>query len=321
MALLISIGHDGWYTDNALADELRALRPNADIRTLAAPGDLSQVTMLAVSHLDPDLPARLPNLALVQKLGAGVETIVAHPALAAHVQVARLKPLEPAREIAQYCLAYVLQGQRNIAAHAASQARAAWEPLAPKQNHKTPVGVLGLGHIGGQTAQLMRDLGFEVHGWSRSAKDIDGVRCHHGEAALEPMLALCDYVCAILPSTPETRGLINAKTLAAMKPGATFINAGRGDLVDEPALIKALDNGTPDADKPDTGKLGYAVLDVLCTEPLPASDPLWRHPNVTITPHVSGWHLGEALQDVAENYRRLEAGEALLHAVDRQRGY
>ena len=311
MALLINIGHDGWYTDNALADELRALAPEADIRTLSAPGDLSEVTMLAVSGLDADLPARLPNLALVQKLGAGVETIVAHPALAPHVQVARLKPLEPAREIAQYCLAYVLQGQRNIAAHAASQTRAAWEPLAPKQNHKTPVGVLGLGHIGGQTALLMRDLGFEVHGWSRSAKDIEGVQCHHGEAALEPMLALCDYVCAILPSTPETRGLINTQSLAAMKPGATFINAGRGDLVDEPALIKALDRG----------QLGHAVLDVLCTEPLPATDPLWQHPRITITPHVSGWHLGEALQDVAENYHRLGAGEALLHSVDRQRGY
>jgi glyoxylate/hydroxypyruvate reductase len=311
MALLISIGHDGWYTDTALAEELRALRPGADIRTLSAPGDLSQVTMLAVSRLDAGLPTRLPNLALVQKLGAGVETIVAHPALAPHVQVARLKPMEPAREIAQYCLAYVLQGQRNIAAHAAAQARAAWEPLAPKQNHKTRVGVLGLGHIGGQTAQLMRDLGFEVQGWSRSAKDIAGVQCHHGEATLAPLLAQCDYVCAILPSTPETRGLINSETLAAMKPGATIINAGRGDLIDEPALIKALESG----------QLGHAVLDVLCTEPLPATDPLWRQPGVTITPHVSGWHLGDALQDVVENYRRLEAGEALLHAVDRQRGY
>ncbi|MEP1330950.1 glyoxylate/hydroxypyruvate reductase A [Pseudophaeobacter sp.] len=311
MALLVNIGHDGWYRDTELADELRRIMPTVDIRTLANPGDLTEVTVLAVSKLDPDLPARLPNLALVQKLGAGVETIVAHPAIAPHVQVARLKPLEPAREIAEYCLAYVLQGQRNIAAHAASQARTAWEPLAPKQSHKTRVGVLGLGHIGGLTAALMRDLGFEVHGWSRSPKQIEGVRCHHGAEALEPMLNLCDYICAILPSTTETRRLINAQTLAAMKPGATFINAGRGDLVDETALIAALDQGRP----------GHAVLDVLCTEPLPAQDPLWQHPNVTITPHVSGWHLGNALEDVMENYRCLTAGEPLLHAVDRKRGY
>jgi glyoxylate/hydroxypyruvate reductase A len=168
-----------------------------------------------------------------------------------------------------------------------------------------------MGHIGGETAALMRDLGFEVHGWSRSAKDMEGVTCHHGAAALEPMLGICDYICAILPSTGETRGLINAQTLAAMKPGATFINAGRGDLVDEAALIANLDRG----------HLGHAVLDVFCTEPLPEQDPLWSHPQVTITPHISGWHLGEALQDVVENFRRLGAGEDLLHAVDRQRGY
>ncbi|WP_281954022.1 2-hydroxyacid dehydrogenase [Pseudophaeobacter arcticus] len=311
MALLVNIGHDGWYSDSELAAELRNLAPGADIRTLADPGDLADVTMLAVSGLASDLPAQLPNLALVQKLGAGVETIVAHPALAPHVQVTRLKPLEPAREIAQYCLAYVLQGQRNILAHAANQARASWEPLEPKQNHKTRVGVLGMGHIGGETATLMRDLGFEVHGWSRSAKEMQGVTCHHGAAALEPMLGICDYICAILPSTGETCGLINAQTLAEMKQGATFINAGRGDLVDEAALIADLDRG----------HLGHAVLDVFCTEPLPAQDPLWSHPQVTITPHVSGWHLGEALQDVVENFRRLSLGEDLLHAVDRQRGY
>lgn len=311
MALLVNIGHNGWYRDAELAAELRTLMPGADVRTLDAPGALEEVTMLAVSGLAADLPGQLPNLALVQKLGAGVETIVAHPALAPHVQVARLKPLEPAREIAQYCLAYVLQGQRNILAHAANQAQANWEAIEPKQNHKTRVAVLGLGHIGGETALLMRDLGFEVHGWSRSPKDFEGITCHHGAETLAPMLGLCDYICAILPSTAETRGLINAQTLAAMKPGATFINAGRGDLVDEAALIADLDRG----------HLGHAVLDVLCTEPLPASDPLWSHPQVTITPHVSGWHLGEALEDVMENYRRLSAGEDLLHAVDRQRGY
>ena len=311
MALLVNIGHDGWYRDRELAAELRNLAPGADIRTLEEPGDLAEITMLAVSGLADDLPPQLPNLALVQKLGAGVETIVAHPAIAPEVQVARLKPLEPAREIAQYCLAYVLHAQRNIAAHAESQARAAWEPLAPKQNHKTRVGVLGLGHIGNQTALLMRDLGFDVHGWSRSAKEIPGVTCHHGRATLIPMLGHCDYVCAILPSTAQTRALINAESLAAMKPGATLINAGRGDLVDEAALIAALDRGTP----------GRAVLDVLCREPLPASDPLWQHPKITITPHVSGWHLGDALGDVTENFRRLGAEEPLLHLVDRQRGY
>jgi glyoxylate/hydroxypyruvate reductase len=96
-----------------------------------------------------------------------------------------------------------------------------------------------------------------------------------------------------------------------MKPGSTLINAGRGDLIDQPALIGALN----------TGPLAHAVLDVLTTEPLPRQNPLWRHPAISITPHVSGWHLGDALKDVAENCRRLSAGHPLLHEVDRCRGY
>ncbi|MCB4457419.1 NAD(P)-dependent oxidoreductase [Leisingera sp. McT4-56] len=311
MAMLISIGHDGWYTEEQMAEQLQAMAPGADIRPISAPGNLDDITVLAVSALKGDLPAQLPNLKLVQKLGAGVDTIVAHPSLAPHVRVARLRPLEPAHEIAEFCLAYVLRDQRNMRAHAASQASSAWEPLAPRRPQETTVGILGLGHIGGMTARLMRDMRFRVLGWSRSPKEIEGVDCRHGAAALPQMLGECDYVCSILPSTPATRGLMNIETLAAMKPGAMLINAGRGDLVDEPALLAALDKGTP----------GHAVLDVVSKEPLPADNPLWAHPQVTITPHVSGWHLGDALKDVVENLRRLEAGEELLHEVDRQRGY
>ncbi|MEL0437170.1 2-hydroxyacid dehydrogenase [Phycobacter sp. K97] len=311
MALLISIGHGGWYSEEDLAAELRRLAPGADIRPASDPGNLDEITMLAVSNLRTDIAARLPNLQLVQKLGAGVETIVNHPTVAPHVRVTRLKPEEPAREIAEYCLAYVLREQRNLLHHAKAQSRAHWDPVEPKRTHLTTVGVLGLGHIGGLTARLMARLGFQVHGWSRTEKAIEGVTCHHGSDALPEMLGQCDYVCAILPSTPDTRGLMNAEMLAAMKPGAVLINAGRGDLIDEAALIAALDKGTP----------GHAVLDVLCTEPLPEDDPLWRHPAVTITPHVSGWHLGDALGDVVENLRRLTSGEALLHEVDRARGY
>lgn len=311
MALLIATGQTDWIPDEDLRDELRVLAPDTDIRTEADPGPLDDITMIAVSRLPTGLPARLPNLQLVQKLGAGVETIVAHPALPAHVRVTRLKPEAPAQEIAEYCLAYILRGQRNMAAHAEAQARCAWEPVAPRAAQDTTVGVLGLGHIGGRTAIMLRDHGFRVLGWSRSAKAIDGVDCRHGLDALYDVLGACDYVAAILPSTTETRGMINAETLARFKPGATFLNAGRGDLVDEAALLAALD----------TGPLTQAVLDVVSAEPLPPDNPLWNHPCVTITPHVSGWHLGDAMRDVVENYRRLTAGAHLLHEVDRARGY
>lgn len=311
MALLIDIGMDGWMQNSDLANQVRTHLPGADVRTRAEMGDPAEIRMLAVSSLAADLPGQLPNLELVQKLGAGVETIVAHPALPAHVRVTRLKPDAPAREIAEYCLAYILRAQRNMAAHEAAQARRDWAPIEPRYTPDTTVGVLGLGHIGGRTAGMLRDVGFRVLGWARSAKTIDGVEGRHGAQALAPMLAECDYVAAILPSTAATRGLFDAELLGAMKPGSILINAGRGDLIDANALMDALD----------TGPLGGAVLDVLPREPLPADNPLWTHPGVTITPHVSGWHLGDALKDVAENYRRLTDGAPLLHEVNRAEGY
>ena len=311
MALLIEIGMTGWMDDTDLADQVRSHLPGTDVRIRATLGDPADIRMLAVSSLAPDLPAQLPNLELVQRLGAGVETIVNHPALPPHVRVARLKSAAPAQEIAEFCLSYILRAQRNMAAHENAQARHAWEPVEPRFAPDTTVGVLGLGHIGGCTASLLRHLGFRVLGWSRSAKSIDGVECRHGADALAPLLGECDYVASILPSTTATRGLFDPAMLAAMKPGSILINAGRGDLIDEPALINCLD----------TGPLAGAVLDVLSTEPLPPDNPLWAHPHVTITPHVSGWHLGDALKDVAENYRRLIDGAPLLHEVDRARGY
>ncbi|MEM9549798.1 MAG: glyoxylate/hydroxypyruvate reductase A [Pseudomonadota bacterium] len=311
MALLIATGVTNWINDADIKAQLTAMSPGADIRTPDAMGNPDEIRMLAVASLRSDLPQQLPNLELVQKLGAGVETIVAHPALQPHVRVTRLKPDAPAYEIAEYCLAYVLRHQRNMDQHDRDQARANWAPVAPREASKTTVGVLGLGHIGGRTARLFRDLGFQVMGWSRSPHQMDGVTCLTGLDGLTRLLARSDYTIAILPSTDATRDLLDTQTLSGMKHGALLINAGRGDLIVEPDLIDALN----------TGPLAHAVLDVVRTEPLPPESPLWRHPNVTITPHVSGWHLGDALRDVVENFRRLTGGEPLLHEVDRKRGY
>ncbi|WP_171173504.1 glyoxylate/hydroxypyruvate reductase A [Ruegeria sp. HKCCD8929] len=311
MALLIDGGLSGWMTDAEIADQVRAQLPGADVRTPDTLGNADEITMVAVVTLRDGQPAKLPNLQLVQKLGAGVETIVKHPALPDHVRVARLKPDAPAREIAEWFLAYILRAHRNMPVHETEQAKSTWTPVEPRYTPDTVVGVLGLGHIGGRTARMLRDIGLQVKGWSRTPKEIDGVDCRHGYDSLPDLLGECDHVCAILPSTPETVGLFNADLLSSMKPGSQLLNAGRGDLIDETALMQALDAGTP----------GHAVLDVVSQEPLPADNPLWSHPRVTITPHVSGWHLGDALNDVAENYRRLTAGEPLLHEVDRARGY
>lgn len=311
MALLIDTGISGWISNAELRAQVLAYAPDADIRLRETLGNPDDIRMLAVSDLSDDLPGLLPNLELVQKLGAGVETIVAHPALPAHVRVTRLRPDASAREIAEYMLAHILRIQRNMDAHTANQVKSRWQAIQPRYAPDTVVGVLGLGHIGGRTARMLRDIGFQVKGWSRSAKTIDGIDCVHGSDTLAPMLSACDYVAAILPSTSQTTGLFDARLLSAMKPGSTLLNAGRGTLINEADLINCLN----------TGPIGHAVLDVTNTEPLPPESPLWLHPGITITPHISGWHLGDALKDVAENQRRLIANKPLLHEVDRAEGY
>ncbi len=311
MALLIDVQAPDWMTDEALRDFLRPLLPGVDIRCAPELGAASEIDMLACVKLAPGLARALPSLRLVQKLGAGVDAIVGDPELAPRVRVTRLRPETPAREIAEYCLACVLREQRNLRFHAERQDAGAWEVRPPRSAPETTVGVLGLGQIGGHTARAFAALGFRVLGWSRTPKAIEGVDCRHGAAALAALLGICDYAVSMLPSTAATRGLFDAGTLAAMKPGAWLINVGRGDLIVEADLLAALDSGD----------LGGAVLDVFREEPLPAAHPFWRHPKIAITPHVSGWRLTGGFEDVAENYRRLVEGRPLLHEVDRDAGY
>ena len=192
-----------------------------------------------------------------------------------------------------------------------NQSRWSWQASPPGQAQNTTVAVLGLGLIGSITAQRFIDNYFNVIGWSRTQKTLPGVDCYFGEDQFPAVLEAADYVVAILPSTPETRNLFNAETFALMNPQAVIVNCGRGDLINEADLVAALDSGM----------LATAILDVMQTEPLPVDSPMWQHSKIVLTPHVSGWHLGDAVNDIAENLRRLENGEPLLHLVDRKLGY
>lgn len=311
MALLISVKTVDWMAPDQVLAELRGLLPEADIRLASDPGRLEEIEMMVVDRLDPGEAGQFPELKLVQKLGAGVEKIVAQPDLPMHIRVTRLKPNAPAREMTEFALAYVLRDHRDLRFYEAEQAAGRWNKLEPREAPEVCVGILGLGHIGARIARSFAVLDFKVVGYSRSSKKLEGVTCQSGDSGLEAVLAESDYLIACLPSTSETRDLMDRRAFAAMKPGACFINVGRGDLVVEEDLLASLD----------ADHLGGAVLDVLRQEPPPAEHPFWRHPKVTLTPHVSGWHLTGGFAQVAENYRRLRSGEALINEVDRRLGY
>ncbi len=311
MALLIDIKLPDWMKDEELQQGLLKIYPQSDIRCAAEPGNLDEIEMIAVSTYHAGEALRYPNLKLVQKVGAGVNSILADQSLPEPVQVARVKSETPGQEIAEYSLACVLQEQRHLRVYSNNQSRWRWQALPPRQAEKTTVAVLGLGLIGSITAQRFVDNRFKVTGWSRTKKSLPGVECYFGEKQFSTLLKTADYVVSVLPSTPDTVNLFNDEVFALMKPGAVIINCGRGDLINEVDLIQALDNGL----------LGAAILDVMQIEPLPVNSPMWRHPKIVLTPHVSGWHLGNGIDDIAENLRRLDNGEALLHLVDRKRGY
>ena len=174
------------------------------------------------------------------------------------------------------------------------------------------VTILGLGALGRACAWALSDFGFDVAGWSRSEKDMRGVTCLAGEAGLHKALARAQILVLLLPLTGETENLLDAAALARLPKGAVILNPGRGALIDDDALLGALDSG----------HLAHATLDVFRTEPLPVAHPFWVHPRVTVTPHIASETRPEsASRVIVENIRRGEAGAPFMNLARRETGY
>ncbi|MAU51948.1 MAG: glyoxylate/hydroxypyruvate reductase A [Roseovarius sp.] len=245
----------------------------------------------------------------VLNLWAGVESIVTNPTL--HIPLARMVDHGLTRGMVEYVTGHVLRHHLGMDAHILHQ-DGVWRPEAPPLARDRRLSVLGLGELGSVCAQTLATLEFPVTGWSRSPKQIDGIRCLAGEDGLRRALQEADILVLLLPLTPETENLLDAARLSLLPRGAVILNPGRGPLIDDGALIAALDSGT----------LGHATLDVFREEPLPPDHPFWAHPRVTVTPHIASETRPEtAAEVIAENIRRGEAGTPLLHLVDRDAGY
>jgi glyoxylate/hydroxypyruvate reductase len=207
---------------------------------------------------------------------------------------------------------HVLRHHLGMDAHILGQDGVWRNDVLPPLARERPVAVLGLGELGAACARALARLNYPVLGWSRSPKAVPGVECHAGDEGLVHVLVRAEIVVLLLPLTAETANLMNAERLALMPRGAVIINPGRGALIDDAALLAALDRG----------QIGHATLDVFRVEPLPPDHPYWAHPHVTVTPHVAAdTRVGSACDVLVENIRRGEAGKPFLHLVDRARGY
>jgi glyoxylate/hydroxypyruvate reductase A len=250
-----------------------------------------------------------PKLKAVLNLWAGVETVAPNKTL--KVPLARMVDHGLTQGMIEWVTGHVLRHHLGMDAHIFNPDRL-WEAKAPPLAEQRRVCILGLGALGSACAQILAGLGFDVSGWSLNAKDIDGVTCHHGDAGLKNALSDAEIVVLLLPDTRATTNVVNATSLQWLAKGAVIINPGRGPLIDDDALLSALNSG----------QIGHATLDVFRIEPLPQDHPYWAHPNVTVTPHIaSETRTWTASQCVAENIRRSEIGEPLLHLVDRSVGY
>jgi len=243
-------------------------------------------------------------------LWAGVERFLANPTLTQPL-VRMVDPEGLTAGMVEYVTGHVLRHHLGLDRQLAQQ-DGTWAPVVPPLAAERPVAMLGLGALGAACAQALAGLGFPVRGWSRRPKDIPGVSCHAGADALDTVLAGAEVVVTLLPQTPATDSILDARALGLLAPGAHVINPGRGALIDDDALRAALDSG----------QVAHATLDVFREEPLPPDHPFWAHPQVTVTPHVaSATRPASAARRVAETIATAEAGAPLPNRVDRQAGY
>jgi glyoxylate/hydroxypyruvate reductase A len=242
-------------------------------------------------------------------LWAGVESVVTNDTLTQ--PLARMVDPGLTEGMVQWVAGHVLRHHLGLDIDILGQT-GDWRPRLPPLTRERRVGVLGLGALGAACATALAGLGFDVAGWSRRPKTQDGIATHHGTEGLHALLRRSDILVLLLPLTPATENLLNGETLALLPEGAVIVNPGRGALIDDDALLAALD----------TGRVGHATLDVFRVEPLPRDHPYWAHPRVTVTPHIaSETRPDTAAQSIAANVARSEAGQPMLHLVDRAAGY
>jgi glyoxylate/hydroxypyruvate reductase len=306
----------GWRAES-WKNAMGKLAPERDLRLYPdGLADRSDIEYALVWKPAAGVLATFPSLRGIFSLGAGVDHILKDPNLP-DVPLVRVADPDMTMRMSEYVVQHVLMHHRQQRRLDAFQARAAWESLEQWPASAVRVGVMGLGVLGTDAAGKLQMMGFQVAGWSRSRKRIDGLDCYAGEAELGSFLDRTDILVSLLPLTRETRGLIDRKLISRLAKdgplgGPVLINAGRGESQVESDIIAALD----------AGELAGATLDVFETEPLPPDSPLWRHPKVTVTPHMAADSDPETIcRYVLGQIDRIERGLPPENIVDRARGY
>jgi len=293
-------------------DGLAAAMPELEVRVWPDVGDPSDVDYVLAWQPPQELFDGLENLKAIFSIGAGVDHLLGDLVLPEGVPVVRMTDDTLTEGITDYVLYNVLRFHRGFHVYDERQRAHEWRQHRQIANETRRVGMMGLGVLGSDAACALVQRGFDVAGWSRSPKSIEGVESFAGADQLDAFLARTDILVCLLPLTADTTDIVDARVLAALPEGSYVINAARGGHLDIDALLAALESG----------QIHAAALDVFKTEPLPDDSPLWDHPRITITPHAASLTLPEtATARVAANIRILEAGGTPDDVADLGRGY
>ena len=287
----------------ALTAALSEAGISARLVTEARPEEVDYIIYSPISPLQDFTPYTRTKGVL--NLWAGVEKIVGNQTLTQ--PLCRMVDPGLTEGMVEWVVGHCLRHHLGMDRHILNPDHV-WEQVCPPLARERPVTILGMGALGAASAAALRALNFPVTGWSRTEKP----GSLHGDAGLAKALSSAAILVTLLPKTPETENLLNADRLALLPKGAVILNPGRGALIDDEALLAALDSG----------QIGHATLDVFRVEPLPKDHRYWTHPRVTVTPHIAAdTRPSSSSRVIAENIRRGEAGEPFLHQVDRVRGY
>ena len=271
---------------------------------------IGKARILLTFSISDGLIRQAANLEWIQALGTGVDAILALPSLPKRVLLTSTRGIH-GPQMSELAVLLLLALTRRFPDTVRNQDKALWDRWTSELLWQKKVGILGLGAVGEEVARKCKAFGMTVYGINRSKKEVDAVDRFFGLDGLLTVAREVDYFIVLVPLTPETRGMVGAEVFSAMKPGAFLLNLARGPVVDEKALIRALESRT----------LAGAALDVFDEEPLPKNHPFWKMKNVIVTPHVGGTSVSYASQVLPifrENLRRYLRGErrTLVNVVD-----
>lgn len=313
-ALLIAI--QGWDVAPWI-ERFRARAVGRDIRvwpdSIGSPEDIAYAAAWKPPH---GLLREFPNLKAVFSLGAGVDHLTGDVTMP-NVPIARIVDRDLTHRMTEYVVMHTLMFHRKQRLYDQQQREKVWYEHEQAAAKDVAVGIMGLGELGLDAMSALRWIGFDVAGWSRTPKEIDGVQTFHGAVGLDAFLMRTEILVVLLPHTPATEGILNISLFRKLKRkgaagGAYLINAGRGKLQIDQDILNALDEGV----------LAGAALDVFPTEPLPATSPLWKHPKVSVSPHNAAVSDPKALvENVLQQIESFEAGLPLENVIDRAAGY